>query len=104
LVYPLIHPSTLWERLAVSVLFSPNLSAADLLATCIGRSVQSTTSSVIQIPTTTPPIIPKKITQPRKSVRYNLDSWYGTSRRPALFHAVLVPSVIQIPTTPIIIS
>ena len=42
-----------------------------------------------------------------KSVRYNLDSRYGTSRRPALFHAVLVgrsvrsttASVLQIPTT-----
>ena len=31
-----------------------------------------------------------KITKPRKSVRYNLDSQYGTSRRPALFHVVLV--------------
>ena len=41
----------------------------------IGRSVRSTTASVIQIPptTTTPPttpIIPKKITKPRQSVRY----------------------------------
>ena len=53
-------------------------------------------TSVIQIPTTTtPPIIPKKITKPQQSVRYNLNSRYGTSRRPALFHAVLV----QIPTT-----
>ena len=43
----------------------------------IGRSVRSTTASVLQIPTTTttpppPPIIPKKITkpQPQQSVRY----------------------------------
>ena len=39
----------------------------------IGRSVRSTTiASVLQIPTTTttPPIIPKKITKPQQSVRY----------------------------------
>ena len=58
----------------------------------IGRSVRSTTASVIQIPTTTipTPIIPKKITKPRQSVQYKLDKRYGTSPRPALFHAVLV--------------
>ena len=32
----------------------------------IGRSVRSTTASVIQIPTTTTPIIPKQITKPRQ--------------------------------------
>ena len=45
---------------------------------CIGRSVRSTTASVIQIPTATTPIIQKKnhetstvsTVQPRESVRY----------------------------------
>ena len=32
----------------------------EVQALCIGRSVRSTTASVIQIPTTTPPIIPNR--------------------------------------------
>ena len=60
-----------------------------ILGRLIGRSVWSTTSSIIQIPTTTtPPIIPKQKSQ-------NRESRYGTSYRPALFHAVLVIIIIK---------
>ena len=79
----------------MSSLYQDSCYFSSSYTTTIGRSVRSTTASVIQIPTTRTPIIPKKITKPRKLVWYNLDSRYGTSRRPALFDAVLV-SIISI--------
>ena len=65
--------STFWRSVikwhSTSVIIIPATPTAT-----IGRSVRSTTASVIQIPTTTtttPPIIPKKITkpQPQQSVQ-----------------------------------